>query len=53
MASILEGGQVDTLVFDAALEPFRENAVMIAALAVHADLDAMFFGKTVKASLAS
>ena len=43
MVSILEGCEVDALVFDAAPEPFHEDVVMVAALSVHADPDAMIF----------
>lgn len=39
--SILERGEVDTLVFNAAPEPFHENIIMLAALSVHADSDAV------------
>lgn len=41
VVSILEGCEVDALLFDAAPEPFHEDVVMVAALAVHADPDAM------------
>jgi len=43
VVSVLERGEVDALVFDAAPESLHENIVMIAALAVHADPDATFF----------
>lgn len=43
MQPILEGCEVDALVFDAAPEPFHEYVVMVAALAVHANSDAMVF----------
>ena len=43
VSAILEGSEVDALVFDAAPEPFHEDVVMVAALAVHADPDAMLF----------
>ena len=41
VSAILKGSEVDALVFDAAPEPFHEDIVMVAALAVHADPDAM------------
>jgi hypothetical protein len=41
--SILEGCEVDALVFDAASEWFHEDVVMVAAFAVHADPDTMIF----------
>jgi len=43
VVSVLEGREVDTLVFDAAPEPFNEDIVVVTALAVHADPDAMLF----------
>ena len=43
VVSVLEGGEVNALVFDAAPESLHEDIVMVAALAVHADPDAMFF----------
>ena len=43
VSAILEGSEVDALVFDAAPEPFHEDVVMVAALSVHADPDAMIF----------
>ena len=43
VSAILEGSEVDALVFDAAPEPFHEDVVMVAAFAVHADPDAMLF----------
>ena len=43
VSAILEGSEVDTLVLDAAPEPFHEDVVMVAALTVHADPDAMLF----------
>ena len=43
VVSILEGCEVDALIFDAAPEPFHEDVVMVAALSVHADPDAMIF----------
>lgn len=43
VSAILEGCEVNALVFDAAPEPFHEDVVMVAALTVHADPDAMFF----------
>jgi hypothetical protein len=43
VVSVLEGREVDALVFDAPPEPFHEDVVMVAALAVHADPDAMAF----------
>ena len=41
VSPILEGGEVDALMFDTAPEAFHEDIVMVAALAVHADPDAM------------
>lgn len=41
VSAILEGSEVDALVLDAAPEPFHEDVVMVAALAVHPDPDAM------------
>ncbi len=41
--SILEGCEIDALVFDAAPKSFHEDVVMVAALAVHADPNAMIF----------
>ena len=41
VVSILEGCEVDALVFDAAPEPFHEDVVMVATFAVHADPNAM------------
>ncbi len=35
VVSVLESGEVDTLMFDAAPEPFHEDVVMVAAFAVH------------------
>ena len=46
VVSVLEGGEVDALVFDAAPEPFHEDVVVVAVLAVHADPDAMLFENT-------
>ena len=43
VSAILEGSEVDALVFDAAPEPFHKDVVMVAAFAVHADPDAMLF----------
>lgn len=43
VVSVLEGREVDALVFDAPPEPFHEDFVMVVALAVHADPDAMAF----------
>ena len=48
VVSVLEGGEVDALVFDAAPEPLHEDVVMVAALAVHADPDVMFFENACK-----
>jgi hypothetical protein len=39
--SIPNGCEVNTLMFDAAPEPFHENVVMVAALAVDADPNAI------------
>ena len=41
VVAVLEGREVDALVFDAAPEPFHEDVVMVAAFAVHADPDIM------------
>ncbi len=43
VVSVLEGREVGALVLDATPEPSHENVVVVAALAVHADPDAMFF----------
>lgn len=43
VVSVLEGREVDALVFDAAPESLHEDVVMVAALAVHTDPDAMLF----------
>lgn len=43
--SILECGQVDALMFDAAPEPLHEDVVMVAHFAVHADPGAVVFEK--------
>jgi len=48
VVSILEGGEVDTLVLDASPEPFHEDVVMVAALAVHADPDTVFLKNACK-----
>ena len=48
VVSILEGCEVDALVFDAAPEPFHEDVVMVAALAVHADPDTVFLENACK-----
>jgi len=48
VVSVLEGGEVNALVFDAAPESLHEDIVMVAALAVHADPDAMFFESAYK-----
>lgn len=46
VVSVLEGGEIDTLIFDATPETLHEDVVMVAALAVHADPDAMRFENT-------
>jgi hypothetical protein len=46
VVSVFESSEVDALMFDAAPEPFHEDVVMVATLAVHADTDAMLLENT-------